>query len=497
MKKKLALLLVTSLLLSIALCGCADDVETEPEQDEEEQQVMVNENGEELGSGLVQPEVTSALDENPNRAIRRSAKPTRARPATTTAGQVLGDEHYFYRNTLTDHGKKAYDVIRSGLMDGKSSINMTVPISVDDAFTIYQMVVYDGPDLFYATNACSVSYNNSGNVTTLTPTYNELVYDIQGATRQLQEATAQAVADMRALGEPLYQVKYAHDYLTNTVNYVMGAPHNQNCFSALVMGETVCAGYAHALQYLLQQVDIPCAYVVGNAGEPHAWNILELYGEVYAMDVTWDDPLGNAPDRYYYNYFNITDDQLSRDHARDGIAQPLPWATGTQCSYENGFGGNAYGTDFSAIGGDPSNVVPTPGPSDNGGDDGEWWDEWEDGDGTNDGWDDSGEDWDDSDWDDTGDDWDDSGWDDDTSWDDWYDDWEDDSSDQGWWNLLDDSWTIDDWEDMGDGAYMIYDEETLCFYIWEESEGMFYAMDGETEEMFMLDMDSGEWIPAG
>ena len=67
----------------------------------------------------------------------------------------------------------------------------------------------------------------------------------------------------------------AHDALIGSVRYDANAPMNQSAYSALVYGRTVCAGYARALQYVLQQLDIPCYYVTGYAGENHAWNIVD------------------------------------------------------------------------------------------------------------------------------------------------------------------------------------------------------------------------------
>ncbi len=61
--------------------------------------------------------------------------------------------------------------------------------------------------------------------------------------------------------------------------------------SALVRHKTVCAGYAVAMQYLLQLIGIPCAYVVseikGNSG--HAFNIVKIGKYCYYLDATWGD----------------------------------------------------------------------------------------------------------------------------------------------------------------------------------------------------------------
>ena len=476
MKKKLSIFLALILLLSTALCGCADDEEFEEDEDEELEEVqeskgdsdlkvdeetgfVIAENGQQYGCGLVAPETSQEPDENPNRSLHRSPKPIKFRPATAADGTPLGEEFYYYRNTLSDQGKKAYDQIRGGLLDGQARIEMSVPLSPEDAFYIYELVVMDGPELFYATNASSCSYNGRGVVTVLTPQYNDLVRDIQGNTQRMRSCVAKAVQDMMSLGEPLYQVKYAHDYLTHTTEYDLNTPYNQCAYSTLVNRVTVCAGYAHALQYLLQQVKIPCAYVIGNAGGPHAWSLLTLYGENYAMDVTWDDPVGASPDQYRYDYFNITDGQIGRDHHRERMSTKLPVANGTQCNYQNGFGGDCYGTDFDAVGQNPA-PNPQPQPNDDWGneptDDGDWFDE-EPG-------------------------YDDGGCDDGSC-----------GGDFDWWNLLDDSWTRDDWEEVEPNIYMIYDEETASMYVWNGCEETFYAMDEETEEVYRLNMKTGEW----
>ena len=68
--------------------------------------------------------------------------------------------------------------------------------------------------------------------------------------------------------------------------------------------------------------------------------------------------------------------------------------------------------------------------------------------------------------------------------------------DFSWWNALDESWTEDDWEYLEDGIYMIYDEETDCSYLYDTEYQDYAAMDMETEEIFLLDKETGEWIPA-
>lgn len=61
--------------------------------------------------------------------------------------------------------------------------------------------------------------------------------------------------------------------------------------SALVRHKTVCAGYAVAMQYLLQSIGIPCAYVVSEVkgNSSHAFNIVKIGKYCYYLDATWGD----------------------------------------------------------------------------------------------------------------------------------------------------------------------------------------------------------------
>lgn len=374
--RMLSLLLAMGMLASLAACQTKEETDAPPAQDGEQTPVeqapaaedapkTVVVNGMELGMGLVmEEEAAAALDENPDRDIDRAVTPIVPVPDAMLDGTALGEEFYYYRSTLDETGKQAYDLIRTGLLEGKSKISMTVPVTTDQIFDLYKMVIFDGPELFWAeVNGMRYSYNNSGIVLSLMPGYNDLVSDIPGNTARFESAVAEALADMWSLSTDGEKAKYAHDYLTHYLTYDLNAPYNQNAYSALVNQTTVCAGYAHGFQYMMQQMGIPCAYVLGYAmGGYHAWNIVELDGEHYAMDVTWDDPIGAPAGAFYYNYFNITDQTLETDHTRADISLSVPVAEGTACSFQNAFGGNAYGTDFAAIVGVmPEKILPPEG----------------------------------------------------------------------------------------------------------------------------------------
>ncbi len=65
----------------------------------------------------------------------------------------------------------------------------------------------------------------------------------------------------------------------------------RSLYSAIVEHKVVCAGYAVAMQYLLQSVGISCGYVSSNraGGSGHAFNALKIGKYCYYLDATWGD----------------------------------------------------------------------------------------------------------------------------------------------------------------------------------------------------------------
>ncbi|WP_156009540.1 transglutaminase domain-containing protein [Streptococcus ruminantium] len=93
------------------------------------------------------------------------------------------------------------------------------------------------------------------------------------------------------------KAKAAHDWLVNNVDYVeREALKDQTAYSALIEKKTVCAGYAKAFKLLMDKMGIlthtQFGTIVGaRAGsENHLWNVINLGGEWYHVDATWDDP---------------------------------------------------------------------------------------------------------------------------------------------------------------------------------------------------------------
>lgn len=104
------------------------------------------------------------------------------------------------------------------------------------------------------------------------------------------------------------KARMAHDWLIKNVKYGF----TDNCYTsygALVDGKAVCQGYALAYREILLHLEIPCNVCIGTAGDGlHAWNLVEVNGVNYSVDVTWDD---RNDGKIYYDWFMLT---AIRDH---------------------------------------------------------------------------------------------------------------------------------------------------------------------------------------
>ena len=149
----------------------------------------------------------------------------------------------------------------------------------------------------------------------------------EAAEKRKQDAEEQAAVDSAIAscvtdGMSDYEIaKALHDYLALNNEYDMryysgNVPAiSYTAYGALVNRTSVCAGYALAYERLMDQVGIPCEYVTGmTTNGYHAWNIVQIDGEWYHVDVTWDDPTPDREGYVRYKYFLKSDKAMSRDH---------------------------------------------------------------------------------------------------------------------------------------------------------------------------------------
>lgn len=200
-------------------------------------------------------------------------------------------------------------------------------ITANDLKNAFTSVVNDHPELFWVDTAYKYQYTPKGSIADITLVFNITANNLDSSKAEFEAAAKRITDETYGSYTDYEKERIAHDALIGRVKYDANAPMNQSAYSALVYGRTVCSGYARALQYVLQQLDIPCYYVTGYAGENHAWNIVKLSDGYYNVDSTWDDTNPNT-----YDYFNRSDAEYASDHVRRDLSIYLPACEGNRYS---------------------------------------------------------------------------------------------------------------------------------------------------------------------
>lgn len=124
------------------------------------------------------------------------------------------------------------------------------------------------------------------------------------------------------------RLRVLHDYLLKSCVYdtatakegklpvSSGADAPFTAAGALLNGRAVCAGYARAYMLLCRAAGIDMVYIA-DKGMNHGWNAVRLYGDIYYIDTTFDDPVPDRGELVSTEYFLKTADDFAQTHTWD------------------------------------------------------------------------------------------------------------------------------------------------------------------------------------
>jgi len=174
------------------------------------------------------------------------------------------------------------------------------------------------------------------------------------------EATAnaiiyKAISSVRSMpNDKLSLLIYIYNYLQKHVRYdkreyqviskrgTGNSLEAHNAYGALIHRVAVCDGFSSAFALLAQKLGFDCMIVSGLGSsssteepEPHAWNVVRVIDRFYHMDVTWDASAYKSRRKYSYDYFAISDEEISVDHDWDKATTPICLSNDFSCHMKN------------------------------------------------------------------------------------------------------------------------------------------------------------------
>lgn len=202
-----------------------------------------------------------------------------------------GHQEYYFRQ-LGDEERRVYREMLNGVRERKE--NFYVTLSDDDTVNrIYHAVLKDHPELFWAHNREKIyktTYTDS-DYCTFSPGYIYTEAEIKEIQSAMEEAYQNVLAQIPEGVDDYEKVQTVYTYVIDNTAY-QESNDDQSIAGTFWKKEAVCAGYAGAVQYLLERLGVSCIYVDGSAAgstEGHAWNIVKLNGEYYYVDATNGD----------------------------------------------------------------------------------------------------------------------------------------------------------------------------------------------------------------
>lgn len=231
-----------------------------------------------------------------------------------------------YNSLVTDSQRECYNEINQSVYKVSEEVNESglYPIgkvtiedktfSENDMNLCIKAYTMDHPEVFWITNC--YTYGTGGDQAVI-QLYSYLSGEqCKASIDELNSAIENIVTSIPSGLNEYHLEKYIHNTVLDNCVYASGVNSAEDgweeftVYGALVKGSAVCEGYAHAMCLLLNKVGIECYYINGyGESEPHMWNSVKVDGNWYHLDATWNDN-----ENTYFNYFNLTDDQIKQDH---------------------------------------------------------------------------------------------------------------------------------------------------------------------------------------
>ena len=230
----------------------------------------------------------------------------------------------YYFNLLNKNQQKAYYAMKAGLQSLAPSFS--VPrLEHKELADVYFLLRLDCPEIFYSVSFKYRYYEDSENIEMI-PEYlfqKNKIMDHQKAMEARVKKLARQAEKMSELEKELF----IHDFICQNIFYdKLKKPYSHEIIGPLGHGVGVCEGIAKSVKILCDALGIWCMIAISEANPEkkikyrHAWNIVRIGGKYYHLDATFDNTLGrNGTMRY--DYFNLSDSQIFRDH------EPVIWKT--------------------------------------------------------------------------------------------------------------------------------------------------------------------------
>lgn len=283
-----------------------------------------------------------------------------------TSHTKIASSNYYQYSKLSSSDKQIYNMLAEAMESTTNIVKLdNQAISYNKGLSLIQKVLADNPQYFWVSKSTSILYNpntnkvqafiiyyTDGSVTdevdenyqlTKTASRDNINKQIKNFNTKIEEI----VKTIPVEATQIEKEKIIHDYVIKHLSYDQEAasknyaygdtlPRAFDIYGAICNKKAVCEGYSKMFQYLCYCVGINSTQVIGTSGGVnHMWNAVNIDGDWYQVDTTWND--ANSNDLPYYGYLNLTAIEMNKDHTADATNLNIPTCTATKYSFDKYF----------------------------------------------------------------------------------------------------------------------------------------------------------------
>ncbi|MBO5785872.1 MAG: hypothetical protein J6R45_00970, partial [Clostridia bacterium] len=217
-----------------------------------------------------------------------------------------------------DTDDEAYDFIVDAIARGEERIDISAfGLTTTELKTLVSYIWHNEPMLFYFNGGYRYSFYEENKPIELMPNYRMDATERATAVEYVNGVLDAVIASMPKGLDDYEKALYLHDFMCVSFEYDLGY-EIANIYDMIIEGKGVCTGYALLYDELLSRVGIESRAVVSPSNSlNHMWNEVQIDGEWYYVDVTWDDPIPDGFGNAHHNNFLICETCLKKSH--DGV----------------------------------------------------------------------------------------------------------------------------------------------------------------------------------
>lgn len=229
----------------------------------------------------------------------------------------------YYREQLLEDERKLYDEFVKNILEFKKSFKISKPSSSKSIWSIIKAIGYDMPQLFYI-DLYDTKVSHDSKYYYFEADYNMTKDQAEIVKKAISREIDPILKHLRGLNQH-DKALYIHDRLVRRCVYNKVNTATVNCHNIIgpfLDYECVCEGYSKAYKFLSDLCGLKCISVIGPAlnratgeNESHAWNLVEIDGKNYFVDVTYDHLID---DRYISRFFfKLSTKEITQDRSFD------------------------------------------------------------------------------------------------------------------------------------------------------------------------------------